>query len=100
MTPILRTCLENQLVERQTCRCADLWYHRERAVLDVGDLVRQLSALEIVGHMAVLARLVVCVSEDAVEPLEVSGLLKIGANLPAFGVIDGEHDRVARGAQF
>src|ERR1700722_6576710 len=100
MTPVLRTCLENQLFQRQTCRSANLWYHRKRAVLDVGDLVRQLRALEIVGHMAVLARSVVCVSEGAVEPLEVCGLLKVGADLPAFGVIDREHDRVARGAQF
>src|SRR5580704_4695572 len=96
MTRIGCTALENQLVSRQRCLYTNLWYPGECAVLDVGDLELQLRALEIIGHMTVLARLI---SEGAVEPLEVGGLLEIGLDLIAFGVIDWEHDRVARGAQ-
>ena len=91
--------LENQLVIRQRRLCSNLWNPGECAVLDVGDLERQRLAVEIIVHMAVLARLVLA-SELAVEPLEVGGLLEISPDLPAFGVIDGEHDRMARGAKF
>src|ERR1700722_8196933 len=99
MTRIERTFLQNQLVSRQRCWRAGRWYHRECAVLDVRDLVLQFRALEIVGHMAVLARLVAA-GEGAVQPLEVGRLLELRLNLMALVVVDGEHDRVARSAQF
>src|SRR5579864_4552966 len=103
MTRIECTVLENQLVIRQRCLHTNLWYPGECAVLDVGDLELQLRALEIIWHMAVLAWLL---NKGAVEPLEVGGLLEVGLgnamlnDLIAVGVIDREHDRVARGAQF
>src|SRR5262249_15886158 len=106
MTRVLRAGLQNQLVIGHRCLWALNWNARKCAVLDIGDLELELRALEIVRHMAVLALFRGRLTERAVEPFEVGGLLEIGLgiavfirNLIAGGVVHREHDCVAGRAQ-
>src|SRR5258708_33102508 len=98
MTRIEFSVLENQLVIRQRCLGSNLWNSGEAAVLDVGDLERELGAFVVIGHMAVLAGLVFA-SERAVEPLEVGSLLERGRDLIATRVVNRQDDRGARRAR-